>query len=155
MQSIARSTVSRDASGAPIVYRPQRERNGVIRNIPRKHVVPDRERARGSALLWVRVAEWAFPWHFRLYPGRICGLMAIIGNRVSRQAQQKWRITDRPPVWAAQAMAEYLEERGRIGLELAAELRAYVRLREQEPSRVGWALTKAGRAQRAAAKLPE
>jgi len=89
------------------------------------------------------------------YPGRVRGVLAILGNKVTRQSVHVWSRNDRPPVWAAQAMADYLEERGRIGLELAAELRAYIQARESEPSRVGWALTKAGRAQRAAARLPE
>jgi len=52
-------------------------------------------------------------------------------------------------------MADYLEKRGQMSLDLAAELRAYIQARESEVSRVGWALTKAGRAQRAAATLPE
>jgi hypothetical protein len=155
MPAFARSIVSIDDSGAPNVFRRTCGHPGVMRDYARKRSYPLPRVLNSSGSIFSRAFYWLYPWATREYPGRVRGLLAVLDNRVTRQSIHRWARNDRPAVWAARAMVEHLEERSRIGMELAAELRAYIQHRENEVSRVGWALTKAGRAQRAAAKLPE
>jgi hypothetical protein len=154
MQPLPDAIITRDITGSIVAHHPRHANYGVAKQKARKrHPYP--EYATSSATLWDRVCVYLYPWTVWTYPGRLRGVLALLGHRVTRQATQNWRKNNRPSVWAAREMAAHLEERSRIGLELASELRAYIQARESEPSRVGWALTKAGRAHRAAAKLPE
>lgn len=72
-----------------------------------------------------RVVAHLFPWTVEDYPGRHRGFLGVLGGRVGWNYVRHW-MTDRRPIpgWAAAILADYLEARGRVALELAAELRA-------------------------------
>lgn len=83
-----------------------------------------RPRVHGSTLAW-RVADHLFPWSVETYPGIIRGVLEVLGRRITWAAVQQWQSERRPiPPWARAILADYLEARGRVALELAAELRA-------------------------------
>lgn len=72
-----------------------------------------------------RAMVWLFPWTATTYPGPRRGLPALLGGRVGWYSVRHWLRGTRPiPGWAAAILADYLEARGRVALELAAELRA-------------------------------
>jgi hypothetical protein len=72
-----------------------------------------------------RVVAWLFPWTVTEYPGVYRGVLGLLGNRVGWDTVRHWLHDRRPiPPWARAVLADYLEARGRVALDLAAELRA-------------------------------
>lgn len=87
-------------------------------------LVPSRVAVRRSNLA-DRVLMCLFPWTVETYPGQHRGVLAVLGRRVTWDTVRHWLHDRRPiPPWARAVLADYLEARGRVALELAAELRA-------------------------------
>ena len=72
-----------------------------------------------------RCCDWCFAWDTETYPGIVRGFLSVLGNRVTWRSVQHWQAETRPiPPWARAVLADYLEGRARVALDLAAELRA-------------------------------
>jgi hypothetical protein len=75
-----------------------------------------------------RAVAWCFPWSRDGYPGRMRGVLSLLGQSLTWTAVQNWRAGRRPlPAWAARGLADHIEARARPGLMLVAELRLGVR----------------------------
>jgi len=90
-----------------------------------------------------RASRWAAPWTVRRYPGRERLLRAIMGRSVTVQMINAWRSGERPlPVWAALALADAIERRATVGLQIALELVRYAEHKTAadaaKPSRGAW-----------------
>lgn len=73
-----------------------------------------------------RALDWLFPWESAGYPGVVRGIVELLGKRVTWAAFKHWRRGRRAlPKWVADALADHIEAKARIGLEIVAELRAY------------------------------
>jgi hypothetical protein len=90
----------------------------------KRSIVPDPE-ALARTNVAGRAVAWLFPWTVDTYPGRHRGVLSLLGNRVTWAYVRHWMTGRRPiPGWARLLLADYLEGRARVALDLAAELRA-------------------------------
>lgn len=72
--------------------------------------------------------ECLFPWSIGSYPGHRRAVLAILPRPVTWGAVQHWKTgRKRMPVWACEALADYLERRAAADLALAGRLREAAR----------------------------
>jgi hypothetical protein len=76
-----------------------------------------------------RISDLILPWIYRWdYPGRTAGISEILGTRISRVSLSHWRTGKvMVPKWAVERIASWVEERARLMLDAAAELRGLPR----------------------------
>jgi hypothetical protein len=82
-----------------------------------------------NSSVFSRISDLILPWIYRWdYPGRAAGISEILGTRISRVTLSHWRTGKvRVPEWAVERIASWAEERARLLIEAAAELRALPR----------------------------
>lgn len=104
------------------------------RNLPTARIDLNKTRPAPFPTLWIRVCAWCLPWNVFSYPGHLKGISTLLAG-VGATTIQYWKRSDRPPVWAAVTLRDYIRSRCALGLSLADELDEYIRKREAEPPR--------------------
>lgn len=80
----------------------------------------------GAGRLSKRSLGWVLPWSISDYPGKERGAVELLGGRAALESIRQWnRGNDPMPAWAANLIADAIEQRMKSGAALVEELRSY------------------------------
>ena len=88
---------------------------------------------------WERAVLWLCPWSKITFPGKRRFILSLLPRTVTWDSGAHWR-RGGLPADIADALADAIESRAKIGAELASELRQHAAaMRARPPQRYGWA----------------
>ena len=83
-----------------------------------------------------RAGDWLFPWTRETYPGLIRGFLAMLPRHYTWSAVRHWHAgRRRMPAASCRALADAIEARCRVGMEVAAALRVDADAQDAAPKR--------------------